>query len=68
MSTHVSCPQCGRIILDQQNDGSLRIRTRLILIPSRREVVIAVCPQCKQSVHLPLKLFAGLNRGGEAVG
>lgn len=63
MTTQVSCPRCERIIMDQQDDGSLRIRTRLVIIPVRKEALIAICPQCKQHVHLPLKLLGEFMAG-----
>lgn len=60
------CPRCERIVLDHQEDGTLRIRTRLILIPDLKEVMVALCPQCKHLIPLPFKLQYAPAEGTEA--
>jgi hypothetical protein len=49
----VKCPECGRIILDT-SDGSRKLRARVLLFED--DGTIAVCPQCKAGVKVPVSL------------
>lgn len=51
-----TCPKCNRTIMDQMEQGMIRIRARLVMVPDSGEVIQALCPQCKQMIGLPLKI------------
>lgn len=56
MPVHLSCPKCDRKIMDRQDNGTLRIRARLVLVPDLKGGIQALCPQCKEFVLLPLRM------------
>lgn len=49
----VHCPTCDRIILDT-SDGKRKLRARVLLFED--DGTIAVCPQCKMGVRVPVTL------------
>ncbi|MEK8127939.1 hypothetical protein WMW72_08510 [Paenibacillus filicis] len=55
MSIH--CHKCNRVMVDELEDGILRIRTRILLARLNGAGVHAVCPQCKKDALLPFILM-----------
>lgn len=43
-------------MVDELEDGTLRIRTRILLARPNGAGIEAVCPQCKKDVPLPFDL------------
>ncbi|MDO3676723.1 hypothetical protein [Paenibacillus ehimensis] len=43
----INCHKCNRVMVDELGDGTLRIRTRILLARLNGTGVQAVCPQCK---------------------
>ncbi|WP_088831329.1 hypothetical protein [Paenibacillus tyrfis] len=52
----INCRKCNRVMVDELEDGTLRIRTRILLARLNGTGVQAVCPQCKKDVPLPFDL------------
>lgn len=50
----IKCPKCNKIILDQADDGTRRLRSKLVLFTENGAV--AQCPSCKEKVSVPLTL------------
>lgn len=53
----IICSKCTRVLMDVLDDGTTRIRTRLLLVDEDGDVT-AMCPQCKTHHKLPLMLSA----------
>ncbi|KPV55991.1 hypothetical protein QJ48_30155 [Paenibacillus sp. A3] len=53
----INCHKCNRVMVDELGDGTLRIRTRILLARLNGTGVQAVCPQCKKDVLLPFDLM-----------
>ncbi|XOK62323.1 hypothetical protein ACJ7K1_04075 [Paenibacillus elgii] len=52
----INCHKCNRVMADELEDGTLRIRTRILLARLNETGVQAVSPQCKKDVQLPFDL------------
>jgi hypothetical protein len=48
-----SCPKCSKVLMDFMEDGTARIRTRLLLVGEDGKVT-AICPQCKTPCKIPM--------------
>lgn len=55
----LQCPECRRIILDSTSEGGWKLRTRMIVF--NEDGAHAICPSCKHSVQVPIKLDGELN-------
>jgi predicted RNA-binding Zn-ribbon protein involved in translation (DUF1610 family) len=52
----IDCPKCGKHIMDTNEDGTKRLRSKVILF--RDDGAVAVCPACKAEIPVPLTLNA----------
>ena len=50
----IHCPKCQRILLDENDDGTQKLRTKLLLFHNNN--ALAMCPQCKTEVPVPVSL------------
>lgn len=50
----IQCPKCSKNIVDVAEDGTRRLRSKLILFTE--EGAVAQCPSCKERVPVPLTL------------
>lgn len=56
----VECPKCEKILMDTNTDGTRRLRTKILLFEATG--AIAVCPQCKERVPVPVTLTGETER------
>lgn len=50
----IQCPKCRRIVLDTNEDGTRKLRSRMILFENGG--TFALCPGCKSKVPVPISL------------
>lgn len=52
----IHCPTCDRILLDTAKNGTHKLRTKMVLFDGTK--ALALCPQCKTEVPVPVRLDA----------
>jgi ribosomal protein S27E len=52
----MKCPNCGRILIETNSDGTKKLRTRMLLFES--DGTKAICPSCKAEVLVPVILMS----------
>lgn len=50
----IQCPKCQKNIVDTAEDGTKRLRSKLVLFTD--EGAVALCPSCKEQVPVPVTL------------
>lgn len=50
----LNCTSCRRIIMDNTDDGGVKLRTRMVLFSATG--VVALCPTCKTPNPVPVVL------------
>ena len=50
----VKCPECKKIIIATDDKGTRKLRSRILLFEEGQ--TIAICPQCKTRVIVPVFL------------
>lgn len=50
----MKCPACKRIIIDINDEGTVRMRTKLVLAKEHRMLIM--CPNCRKVIEIPIKI------------
>ena len=50
----MNCPKCNKIIIAIDENGTKKLRSRILLF--EKDKTIAVCPQCKTKIIVPIIL------------
>ena len=50
----MKCPTCGRVLLETNNEGVKKLRSRMLLFEA--DGTKAICPSCKTKVCVPVTL------------
>lgn len=51
----IHCESCNKIIMDKNESGQTRLRTKLVVFGDR---TLATCPQCKHPNEVPIYCFS----------